>query len=149
MGSWFSHRLAVETGGSFRCHDITAALQGFVERCGVHNGLLVAAGQHTTTALVVNEAEERLLADIERFFLELAPADRPWLHNDLHLRPDIPPDEPRNAHSHLIALMLCNHLSLPVIDGRLGLGRYQSVLLVELDGPRRREVLVQLTGASG
>jgi thiamine phosphate synthase YjbQ (UPF0047 family) len=77
-----------------------------------------------------------------------APAqqDRPWLHNDLHLRPDIPPDEPRNAHSHLIALLLGNHLSLPVVAGRLGLGRYQAVLLVELDGPRQRDVLVQLRG---
>jgi secondary thiamine-phosphate synthase enzyme len=108
--------------------------------------LLVAAGQHTTTALVVNESEPRLLADIERFFLELAPADRPWLHNDLHLRQGIPPDEPRNAHSHLIALMLGNHLSLPVTAGRLALGTYQAVLLVELDGPRQREVLLQLSG---
>jgi secondary thiamine-phosphate synthase enzyme len=85
-----------------------------------------------------------LLRDLERFFLQLVPSDRPWLHNDLHLRPDIPPDEPRNAHSHVIALMLGNHLSLPVVEGRLGLGRYQAVLLVELDGPRQREVLVQL-----
>ncbi len=122
-----------------------------MERADLGDGLLVAAGQHTTTrrvsaALVVNENEERLLVDIERFFLELVPADRPWLHNDLHLRPDIPPDEPRNAHSHLIALLLGNHLSLPVVEGRLGLGRYQAVLLVELDGPRQREVLVQLWG---
>lgn len=114
MNHWHHHRLVVETTGSFRCHDITAELQQFVERCGIESGLLVAAGQHTTTALVVNESEPRLLADIERFFLELAPADRPWLHNDLHLRPGIPPDEPRNAHSHLIALMLGNHLSVPV-----------------------------------
>ena len=122
-----------------------------MERADLGDGLLVAAGQHTTTrrvsaALVVNENEERLLADIERFFLELVPADRPWLHNDLHLRPDIAPDEPRNAHSHLIALLLGNHLSLPVVAGRLGLGGYQAVLLVELDGPRQREVLVQLWG---
>ena len=70
-----------------------------MERVGLGDGLLVAAGQHTTTALVVNENEERLLADIERFFLELVPADRPWLHNDLYLRPAIPPDEPRNAQA--------------------------------------------------
>jgi secondary thiamine-phosphate synthase enzyme len=146
MNHWHHHRLVVETDGSFRCHDITAELQRFVDRCGIVSGLLVAAGQHTTTALVVNESEPRLLADIERFFLELAPADRPWLHNDLHLRPGIPPDEPRNAHSHLIALMLGNHLSLPVTAGRLALGTYQAVLLVELDGPRQREVLLQLSG---
>ena len=146
MSHWHHHRLQLDTAGSFRCHDITAELQGFIDRCGIRDGWLVAAGQHTTTALVVNEAEERLLADIEHFFLELAPPTRPWLHNDLHLRPGIPADEPRNAHSHLIALMLGNHLSLPVQQGRLGLGTYQAVLLVELDGPRRREVLLQLSG---
>jgi len=146
MAVLLTHTLQLETGGSFRCHDISAELQQLVEETGLGDGLLVAAGQHTTTALVVNENEQRLLADIEALFLQLAPADRPWLHNDLHLRQGIPPDEPRNAHSHLIALMLGNHLSLPVVAGRLGLGRYQSVLLVELDGPRRRQVLVQLHG---
>lgn len=144
MTALFTHRLTVATAAAFRCHDITAELQSLVDQAGLAEGLLVAAGQHTTTALVVNENEERLLADIEAFFLQLAPPDRPWLHNDLHLRQGIPPDEPRNAHSHLIALMLGNHLSLPVHQGRLGLGRYQSVLLVELDGPRSRQVLVQL-----
>ncbi|MEY4746940.1 MAG: hypothetical protein RLZZ442_1532, partial [Cyanobacteriota bacterium] len=49
-------------------------------------------------------------------------------------------------HAHLIALKLGNHLTLPVVDGRLGLGRYQAVLLVELDGPRQRQVLLQLCG---
>ena len=146
MAVTLTHTLQLATGASFRCHDLTAELQALVDQSGLSNGLLVAAGQHTTTALVVNENEERLLADIERFFLELVPADRPWLHNDLHLRPNVAPDEPRNAHSHLIALLLGNHLSLPVVAGRLGLGRYQAVLLVELDGPRQREVLVQLWG---
>ena len=144
MATLLTHRLTLQTSGSFLCHDISAELQALVDQSGLSDGLLVAAGQHTTTALVVNENEQRLLADIEQFFLQLVPADRPWLHNDLHLRPDIPPDEPRNAHSHLIALLLGNHLSLPVVAGRLGLGRYQSVLLVELDGPRQRQVLVQL-----
>lgn len=146
MAVLLTHTLELATGGSFRCHDITADLQALVQQMGLQDGLLVAAGQHTTTALVVNESEERLLADIQTFFLQLAPADGAYLHNDLHLRPGIPPDEPRNAHSHLIALMLGNHLSLPVVAGRLGLGRYQSVLLVELDGPRQRQVLVQLHG---
>jgi thiamine phosphate synthase YjbQ (UPF0047 family) len=79
----------------------------------------------------------------------LAPPERPWLHNDLHLRPGIPPDEPRNAHAHLIAILLGNQLSLPVVEGRLGIGRWQSVLLVELDGPRRREVLLQRIDTGG
>ena len=144
MTQLLHHRLPLQTAGSFCCHDITPELQALIDRSGIGDGLLVAVGQHTTTALALNENEQRLLADIERFFLELVPPDRPWLHNDLHLRPEVPPDEPRNAHSHLIALKLGNHLCLPVVAGRLGLGRYQAVLLVELDGPRERQVLVQL-----
>jgi len=145
----FVERLQIQTGGSFHCHAINADLQALVERSGVRQGLLVAVGLHTTTALVLNENEERLLLDIEAFFLALAPPDRPWLHNDLHLRQGIPPDEPRNAHAHLIAMLLGNQLSLPVVDGRLGIGRWQSVLLVELDGPRQREVLLQLIDTGG
>jgi secondary thiamine-phosphate synthase enzyme len=132
MLTFHSTRLERTTTASFSCHDISADLQAFVDGTGIRNGLLVAAGQHTTTALVVNEAEDRLLGDIERHFLALTPPERAYAHNDLHLRPGIPADEPRNAHAHLIGL--------------LGLGRYQAVLLVELDGPRQRQVLLQLCG---
>ncbi|NEQ13781.1 MAG: YjbQ family protein, partial [Moorea sp. SIO3E2] len=65
--------------------------------------------------------------------------------NDLHLR-IVPPDEPINAHSHLMAMMLNNSEYIPIIDGKLALGTWESVLLVELDGPRDRTVLIQLCG---
>ena len=61
MVTFHSTRLERTTTASFSCHDISADLQAFVDGTGIRNGLLVAAGQHTTTALVVNEAEERLL----------------------------------------------------------------------------------------
>jgi secondary thiamine-phosphate synthase enzyme len=149
MARLLHHRLELQTTGSFCCHDITPELQAQIDRSCIRDGLLVAVGQHTTTALALNENEERLISDIQRFFLDLAPPDRPWLHNDLHLRQGIPPDEPRNAHAHLIALMLGNQLTLPVVEGKLGLGRWQCVLLVELDGPRHREVLLTLLDGQG
>jgi secondary thiamine-phosphate synthase enzyme len=144
MACLLSERLTVATAASFECVVITGQLQTLVERSGLGEGVLVAAGQHTTTALVVNENEQRLLADLQAFFRRLVPEEHPWLHNDLELRAGIPADEPRNAHSHLIALLLGNHLTLPIEHGRLALGRYQDVLLVELDGPRQREVVVQV-----
>jgi secondary thiamine-phosphate synthase enzyme len=143
MPSACHHRLAVTTTAAMSVHDLTAQLQALIDAAGIREGLLTAVGQHTTTALVINEAEERLWHDIEHFFTALVPADRPWRHNDLHLR-DVPPDEPRNAHAHLIALMLGNQLCVPIVAGRLGLGRYQALLLVELDGPRQRDVLVRI-----
>jgi secondary thiamine-phosphate synthase enzyme len=90
---------------------------------------------HTTCALSVNENEKRLFDDIRDFFLTIAPVEGPYKHNDLHLRINIPPDEPENAHAHLIAMMLGNSEIVTVPKGSLGLGRYQSILLLEMDGP--------------
>jgi secondary thiamine-phosphate synthase enzyme len=102
--------------------------------------------RHTTTALAVNEDEERLLEDIKVFLEKMAPLNDRYLHNDLHLRPNIPPDEPKNAHSHLMAMMLNNSEIIPIVDGKLGLGTYQSILFFELDGARQRTVFCQVAG---
>ena len=58
----------------------------------------------------------------------------------------MPPDEPINAHSHLMAITLNTSEVIPVIEGALGLGTYQSVLMLDLDGPRQRTVWVQVSG---
>ncbi|CAA9573899.1 Uncharacterized protein AF2050 (similar to YjbQ) [uncultured Synechococcales cyanobacterium] len=101
--------------------------------------------RHTTTALAINENEERLLADVKVYLQKLAPKSERYLHNDLHLR-DVPEDEPINAHSHLMAITLSTTEVIPVVDRKLALGTYQSVLLFELDGPRKRTVLCQVSG---
>ncbi|MEM7553865.1 MAG: YjbQ family protein, partial [Cyanobacteria bacterium P01_A01_bin.84] len=77
---------------------------------------------------------------------KLAPESDKYLHNDLHLRPNIPPDEPMNAHSHLMAMTLNNSEVIPVVDGKLFLGTYQSILFFELDGARQRMLFCQICG---
>ena len=64
---------------------------------------------------------------------------------DIALR-DCPPDEPENAHSHLAAMLLGSSEVIALADGVLQLGQYQSVMLYELDGPRKRIVNVQVYG---
>jgi len=59
----------------------------------------------------------------------------------------VPADEPRNGHAHCQHLLLGAGETLPVIDGRLGLGRWQRLFLVELCSAREREVVVQVLGA--
>ena len=56
------------------------------------------------------------------------------------------PNEPENGHAHCRHLLLGASETVPVVDGRLHLGTWQRVFLVELDGPRRREVVVQVMG---
>lgn len=140
-----SHVLELETASGIALHDITPQLREWVAQSGIAHGFLLVASRHTTTAITINENEARLLEDVRRFFTRLVPPDGGYLHNDIHLR-DCPPDEPRNAHSHLIAMLLGSSEAIPVVQGRLALGTWQSVFLVELDGPRRRGVTVSLWG---
>ncbi len=138
--------ITVATPENFSVSDITAQLQEAVRSSGIEEGVVTISSRHTTCAISVNESEERLLEDIRTFFLRLAPPQARYLHNDLHLRTNIPPDEPENAHAHLIAMLLGNSESLCIHQGALVLGRYQAVLFIELDGPRERSVAVQVLG---
>ena len=137
--------IELETGEGIVLHDITAELGNTIKNSRINNGFLTVTTQHTTTAISINEYEERLLEDIKAFLTRLAPPGDKYLHNDIHLR-DCPPDEPENAHSHLASMMLGSSEMIAVADGKLVLGQYQSVMLVELDGSRKRKVSVQVVG---
>lgn len=139
------HELEIKTDNGFSLFDVTSMIRQWLKDNQAVNGCISITSQHTTTAVVVNEYESRLLEDIQRFFLKLAPENDRYLHNDIHLR-NCPADEPENAHSHLIAMMMGNSESIAVINGDLKLGQYQSVILVELDGPRNRKLCLQFTG---
>lgn len=128
--------------------DITDDLRDVVVDSGVHTGLLNVQTLHTTTALVVNEGEPRLFDDFHAVLARLAPLGVAYRHDDLGSRPDVGLDEPRNGHAHCRALFLPSQVCLNVIDGRLALGRWQRVLLVELDGPRMRELTAVVIGAA-
>ncbi|APW99516.1 hypothetical protein CHINAEXTREME_17850 [Halobiforma lacisalsi AJ5] len=99
------------------------------------SGTCTAFLEHTTAGLVVQENESRLREDIESFFADLVP-DEGHAHDRI--------DD--NADSHLRATLLGPEATLPVADGDLALGTWQSLLLVECDGPRTRTVSVTTVG---
>ena len=139
------YTLQVNTGHGISLHDITDDIRSRLSATGIRNGFVVVTSQHTTTAVAINEYETRLLEDVKAFLNRLIPPHDKYLHNDIHLR-DCPPDEPENAHSHLAAMLLGSSEAIPIHEGALVLGRYQSVLLYELDGPRERCVSVRIFG---
>ncbi|GAA6622610.1 secondary thiamine-phosphate synthase enzyme YjbQ [Scytonema sp. NUACC26] len=138
--------IEIETETGINIHNITSQLEAILASTSIQNGQLLVFSRHTTTALAINEYEERLLTDIKVYLQKLAPESDRYLHNDLHLRKNIPPDEPMNAHSHLMAMTLSTSEIVPIVDGKLALGTYQSILLFELDGPRKRTVFCQISG---
>ncbi|GBF87527.1 secondary thiamine-phosphate synthase enzyme [Raphidocelis subcapitata] len=150
--------IELQTGPGISVHNIMPQLRAEVARLGVAEGFVNVLSRHTTTAVCINEYETRLLDDIRQFLRRLAPPTDPYLHNDLHLReaPEGWPggweawaqQEPENAHSHLLSLMLGNSETVPISGGELKTGVWQSVMLVELDGPRKRSVGVQIVGTA-
>ena len=136
--------IIVHTSSSFSCHSITGGIQNLINETQKPEGVVCVFSKHTTPALIVNEMEERLIMDLEKWLKELAPPLQGYKHDELHLRENIPEDEPKNAHSHLQALLLGNSISVPFKDGTLQLGQYQDVILVELDGPRERNIVISI-----
>lgn len=137
--------IELETGDGISLHDLMAELKAAVMKSGIKHGFVTVTSQHTTTAITINENEERLLEDLKTFLIKLIPPGEKYLHNDIALR-DCPEDEPENAHSHLAAMLLGSSEVITLAEGELVLGQYQSVMLIELDGPRSRKVSVQIYG---
>ncbi|MGB7442382.1 MAG: secondary thiamine-phosphate synthase enzyme YjbQ [Coleofasciculaceae cyanobacterium] len=137
--------IELETEPEISIYNLTPQIVKLLEETQIKNGQVLVFSRHTTTALAINEYEERLLEDIKVYLRKLAPASDKYLHNDLHLR-DVPPDEPINAHSHLMAITLSNSEVIPIVEGKLALGTWQSILFLDLDGPRNRTVFAQVSG---
>ncbi|RLM42597.1 YjbQ family protein [Haloarcula sp. Atlit-47R] len=90
--------------------------------------------RHTTAGITVNEAEPRLLGDLSDALGDLVP-DSGWAHDELD----------GNADSHVRAMFVGPSETIPVRDGDLDMGTWQSVLFVDCDGPRERAVDVVVT----
>ena len=141
-------RLEFATSRPTEFVDITSRLQDEIRRAGLRNGRIHLQSLHTTVGLAVNENEPLLLRDFEGLLERLAPAGAGYEHDDFGRRFDIALDEPVNGHAHCRQLLLSAFATLLVEEGRLVLGRWQSVFAVELDGPRHRELAVQLEGVA-
>jgi len=115
--------------------DVTREVDAIVGASGLAGGLANIAAPHCTCALYVNENESGLVHDVLRVVRELA-----FREGYRHDRID------DNAAAHVAASLIGSALTLPVEDGRLKLGTWQRVMLLELDGPRSRTILVTVLG---
>lgn len=139
--------LRVDTQKAPEFIDITDWVSQCVAQSKVSNGFAVVYSKHTTAAVKINENEPLLLQDMARFLERLSPRDGCYSHNDFSIRTvNMTPDEAPNGHAHLQHLLLGTSETVPVIDGLIQFGRYQSIFFIELDHPRSREVMVQVVG---
>ncbi|HEY2597293.1 MAG TPA: secondary thiamine-phosphate synthase enzyme YjbQ [Candidatus Dormibacteraeota bacterium] len=144
-----AQRLRFKTSSPTQFVDITDKLREEVRNSGLRMGRIHLQSLHTTVGLAVNENEPLLLRDFESLLERLAPTGAGYEHDDFARRFEIALDEPVNGHAHCRQLLLTGFATVLVENGDLVLGRWQSVFAVELDGPRTRELAVQLDGEFG
>ena len=127
--------------------DITEWVAQCVADSQIVNGFAVVYSKHTTAAIKINENEPLLLQDMAEFLEKYLPRNDGYKHNDFTIRTvNMTPDESPNGHAHLQHLLLGTSETVPVIDGNMQFGQYQSIFFIELDRARSREVMVQVIG---
>ncbi len=122
------------TKGEVDFVDLTHEVEEVVRKSGIKNGLAHVFAPHATGILILTEYEPSLLNDIRDTLEKLIPRRASYQH-------------PSNAHSHLRSVLLCPDRTLPIVDGHLAVGTWQSLVFVETDVySRRRTVIVQVIG---
>ena len=126
--------IEIKTKKKFEIINITKQVQDFVLKNKVEKGIINISTKHTTSAIIINENEPNLLQDIENNLAQLFPENKKYLHN-IH---------DNNAASHLKSILLSSNQTIPITNKKLAIGNWQSILFVELDGPRERIVTLLL-----
>lgn len=130
--------------------DITDDLRRAIKDSGVTDGAAIAYCAHTTCGLVINEWEDGAMNDFRTRISSLVPEDVYYAHDDLELRTQnlAESHERANGHSHVKAMLLsATSHAIPVAAGEPLLGRWQRLLLIELDEPKDRDVIFHVFGA--
>ncbi len=115
--------------------DITREVQRIVSAGNVASGVAVACSLHTTGGVTVNEnADPDVMQDVLSTLERLVPRTGPYAHSE------------GNSDSHLKASLVGLSVTVPIENKQLVLGTWQGIYFCEFDGPRRRQVAVQIVG---
>ncbi|HYN91227.1 MAG TPA: secondary thiamine-phosphate synthase enzyme YjbQ [Thermoleophilaceae bacterium] len=133
----YGGQLRFSTEGNGDTIDITEGVQSVIEQSGVHSGLASVFVPGSTAAVTTMEYEPGGVHDLREALDRLIPREGDYEHNRLNAD--------SNSHAHIRAAIVGPSETLPVRGGRLELGTWQQVVLVDFDDrPRERTVVVQV-----
>jgi secondary thiamine-phosphate synthase enzyme len=132
------HQIKLSTRGNNDVHDITGEVAEAVRASGVREGIVTVFVPGSTAGITAIEHEPGMIRDLQEFLERTAPAEASYHHNH---------GGDSNGHAHIRSAFIGPSLSVPLNGGRLVLGTWQQIVLVDFDDrPRRREVTVQIVG---
>jgi len=140
--NFYSEDIMLSTNKRIEIIDITDEVYAVVKRSGIKNGIVNLWAPHSTAAIAVNEHDTDLWEDILDVLQRIAPLNGDYRHNAKYgwsIRE-------QNAHAHILSCIIKPGVSIPLENGRMQLGMWQSILFIEMDGSRSRRVHVQVMG---
>ena len=128
----------LQTAGDNDVHDLTRQVSDAVRDSGIREGLVTVFVPGSTAGITAIEHERGMIRDLQEFLERTAPTDAPYHHNH---------GGDSNGHAHVRSAFVGPSLTVPLVDGRLALGTWQQIVLVDFDDrPRNRKVVVQVVG---
>ena len=116
--------------------DMTQDINDILTKSKIKNGLVNIFAMHSTAGIVINENESGLVKDFQNVIESLIPENNNYLHDKID----------NNADSHIRSFFIGSSETIPMENGLLSLGTWQSVFFVELDGPRNRKFVITVMG---
>jgi len=133
-----TNRIALSTRGNNDVHDLTGEVSNAVRSSGIGNGIVAVFVPGSTAGITTIEYEPGMVRDLQEFLDRAAPATARYHHNH---------GGDSNGHAHVRAAFVGPSVSVPLVEGRLELGTWQQIVLVDFDDrPRRREITIQIVG---
>jgi secondary thiamine-phosphate synthase enzyme len=130
-------QLRLETPGNGEIVDLTPGIRRLIETAELDRGVVTVFATGSTVAVTTMEYEPGGVQDLQALLDRLVPPARPYEHNRLN--------HDTNAHAHLRAALIGPSETIPLLDGRLALGTWQQIVLIDFDDrPRSRTVTVQI-----
>ena len=139
---FYVKNVPVRTGKKLEILDVTSDVEKIAEESEVKDGLVNLWVPHTTAALAVNEHDTDLWEDVLSTMETLVPVKANYRHNAKYGWSS----REQNAHAHVLNCIIKPDVTIPLHGGRMRLGTWQSILFIELDGPRSRSIRVQVIG---
>lgn len=117
--------------------NITDEIAEVLKKSGIKEGMILVSAMHITAGVYVNDAENGLISDIDKWLEEVAPFNIDYKH---HYTGET------NGDSHLKSLLIGHEVIVPVTNGKLDLGPWQQVYYAEFDGQRRKRLIIKVMG---
>lgn len=131
--------IPVETGGDGDILDLTQDIQNQINSSGINDGVVTIFTPSATSGITTLEFEPGCVKDLQRLFNEIIPPEKDYAHNQRW--------GDGNGHSHTRAGLIKPSLTVPIVEGRMTLGTWQSIILVDFDNrPRERQLVLQIMG---